>query len=272
MNLNEIQNYQNEAKNFALKAINFNKLKKFEEAFENYLNAIEKLNLLCEIDNNKHSKVVYNKKLKEYCKTMLLLNDSNKKIPDKIDVMQTLNEIKETASVAIEYDKNKNYNNAKFYYLKAIDKIKLLLLFDETSYNRELYIKKAKEYYNRVKSLNFENIENRDLDNFRNDVKNLVSKAEKLNQLEKYEEAKEYYIKAIEKLKLLLKYDDNLYNRETYLKKAKEYYNRVKSSKNKNIDDIEIIDLNNIRNDIKKFAAKAIKLDKLEKYEEANYF
>ena len=41
--------------------------------------------------------------------------------------------------------------------------------------------------------------------------------------LEKYEEEQEFYLKAIEKLQLLLKYDNNPFNKEVYLKKAKEY-------------------------------------------------
>ena len=67
-----------------------------------------------------------------------------------------------------------------------------------------------------------------DLNNIRNDIKDLAAKAVKYDKLEKYEEAQDFYLKAAEKLQLLLKYDESPYNKEVYLKKAKEYCERAK--------------------------------------------
>jgi len=67
-----------------------------------------------------------------------------------------------------------------------------------------------------------------DLNNIRNDIKDLAAKAVKFDKLEKYDEAQEYYTKAAEKLQLLIKYDESPYNKDVYLKKAKEYCERAK--------------------------------------------
>jgi predicted translin family RNA/ssDNA-binding protein len=46
------------------------------------------------------------------------------------------------------------------------------------------------------------------------------------------EEASKYYIKAAEKLKMLITRDDNQYNKDTYRKKAIEYCERAQILKN----------------------------------------
>ena len=70
-----------------------------------------------------------------------------------------------------------------------------------------------------------------DLNNIRNEIKDLAAKAVQYDKLEKYEEAQEYYVKAADKLNLLIKYDESPYNKEVYIKKAKEYCERAKTLK-----------------------------------------
>ncbi|MCQ2816987.1 MAG: AAA family ATPase [archaeon] len=70
-----------------------------------------------------------------------------------------------------------------------------------------------------------------DIQKLREEVKEFATKAVAEDKLEHYEEASQLYIKAASRLNMLLKYDDNPYNKETYKKKGCEYCERAKKLK-----------------------------------------
>ena len=70
-----------------------------------------------------------------------------------------------------------------------------------------------------------------DIGKLRNEIKDMASKAVELDKLDKYEEAADWYVKAATRLQTLIKYDQNPYNKDIYVKKAKEYCERAKTLK-----------------------------------------
>ena len=149
-----------------------------------------------------------------------------------MDLNNLRNEIKEIASKAIQYDKLDEYEEAQEYYNKAANKLNLLIKYDESPNNQEVYMKKAKEYSDRAKILKEKSAvlpkKFVDLIAIQNELKELASKAVRCDKLDKYEDAQDYYNKAVDKLYLLIKYDESPYFKEVYVKKSKEYSDRVK--------------------------------------------
>lgn len=62
----DIQAIRADAINFAKMGIECEKSEKWEDAFKNYIKAIEKLNILCKTDQNKYNQETYKQKAKEY--------------------------------------------------------------------------------------------------------------------------------------------------------------------------------------------------------------
>jgi vacuolar protein-sorting-associated protein 4 len=66
------------------------------------------------------------------------------------DIVSLRNEAKEAAMKAIECDEQNNYPEACKYYIKAAEKLKLVMNRDENQYNKDVYKKKAMEYCERA--------------------------------------------------------------------------------------------------------------------------
>lgn len=69
------------------------------------------------------------------------------------DIIALRNEAKELAMKAIDQDDAANYTDAYKTYIKAAEKLQLLIKVDENQYNKEVYKKKAMEYVNRAQNL-----------------------------------------------------------------------------------------------------------------------
>ena len=72
-----------------------------------------------------------------------------------------------------------------------------------------------------------------DIEKLRKEVGDYATKAVEEDRLEHYEEAYDNYVKAAQRLNMLIKYDTNPYSKDTYKKKAIEYINRAKLIKEK---------------------------------------
>jgi hypothetical protein len=70
-----------------------------------------------------------------------------------------------------------------------------------------------------------------DIQSIRADAVNFAKQAVEFDDKENFEEACKYYIKAADKLKYLSQVDENVYNKDTYRKKAIEYCERAKKLK-----------------------------------------
>jgi tetratricopeptide (TPR) repeat protein len=57
------------------------------------------------------------------------------------------------ATQAIAFDDKKEYDEAIKHYTKAVEKLNYITKMDENPLNKEIYLKKAKEYYDRVMEL-----------------------------------------------------------------------------------------------------------------------
>ena len=66
-----------------------------------------------------------------------------------------------------------------------------------------------------------------DIGTIRKEAIALATEAIGYDDKKNYEEAIKYYIKAVEKLQYVSKLDESPLNKETYKKKAKEYYDRA---------------------------------------------
>lgn len=66
-----------------------------------------------------------------------------------------------------------------------------------------------------------------DVNSIRKEAAEAAKQAVALDNEEKYQDAFKLYIKAIELLKILSDQDENIYNKETYKKRGKEYYERA---------------------------------------------
>ena len=70
-----------------------------------------------------------------------------------------------------------------------------------------------------------------DIQCIRLEAVNCAKKAVEYDDNEKFDEAYQYYIRAADKLKYLSQIDENVYNKDTYRKKALEYCERAKKLK-----------------------------------------
>jgi hypothetical protein len=70
-----------------------------------------------------------------------------------------------------------------------------------------------------------------DIVEIRKEAVQAAQKAVEFDDAKNFEEASKMYIKAAEKLSYLSKIDENVYNKETYRKKAMEYVQRAKDLK-----------------------------------------
>jgi tetratricopeptide (TPR) repeat protein len=71
-----------------------------------------------------------------------------------------------------------------------------------------------------------------DIGSLRKEAISLATQAIAFDDEKKYDEAQKYYTKAVEKLQYISKLDESPMNKETYKKKAKEYYDRAMELKN----------------------------------------
>ena len=71
-----------------------------------------------------------------------------------------------------------------------------------------------------------------DIGALRKEAINLATTAIGFDDEKKYDEAIKHYTKAVEKLQYVSKLDESPLNKETYKKKAKEYYDRAMELKN----------------------------------------
>ena len=71
-----------------------------------------------------------------------------------------------------------------------------------------------------------------DIGSLRKEAISLATQAIAFDDEKKYDEAQKYYTKAVEKLQYVSKLDESPMNKETYKKKAKEYYDRAMELKN----------------------------------------
>jgi vacuolar protein-sorting-associated protein 4 len=69
------------------------------------------------------------------------------------DIVTLRNEVKELAGKAVEADENEDFTNACKFYIKAAEKLKIIISRDENKYNQEVYKKKAMEYCERAQTL-----------------------------------------------------------------------------------------------------------------------
>lgn len=71
-----------------------------------------------------------------------------------------------------------------------------------------------------------------DIGTLRKEAIALATQAIQYDDEKKYDEAIKSYTKAVEKLQYISKLDESPLNKETYKKKAKEYYDRAMELKN----------------------------------------
>lgn len=72
-----------------------------------------------------------------------------------------------------------------------------------------------------------------DIGTLRKEAIQLATQAIGYDDEQKFDEAIKFYTKAVEKLQYISKLDESPLNKETYKKKAKEYYDRAMELKNK---------------------------------------
>lgn len=114
-----------------------------------------------------------------------------------------------------------------------------------------------------------------DLNEYKNDFKMFIEKAESLLIKEKNDDAIRFFKKAIISLENLIKFDENIYNRPVYVKKKEDIEKKIEELDTKKIfeelgEDLdEEISIEDIRNKIKDYATSAVKYDKLEEFQKA---
>lgn len=75
-----------------------------------------------------------------------------------------------------------------------------------------------------------------DIGSLRKEAIALATQAIAFDDEKKYDEAVKHYVKAVEKLNYISKIDESPLNKETYKKKAKEYYDRAMELKKASSD------------------------------------
>ena len=70
-----------------------------------------------------------------------------------------------------------------------------------------------------------------DIQGIRLEAVDCAKKAVEFDEKENFDDAYKHYVRAADKLKYLSEIDENLFNKETYRKKAREYCERAKKLK-----------------------------------------
>ena len=148
-------------------------------------------------------------------------------------------------------DEEKNDDAIRFF-IKAIKSLENLIKFDENKYNIPVYENKKKEVEKKIEEIKKKSGEfNQDLDeeinveDIRVKIKECATSAVKFDKLEEYEKAYDFYVKAANYLKILIKHDNNPYAVIIYKDRAKGYILRAKEIKEKKLTRKESINFDN---------------------------
>lgn len=140
-----------------------------------------------------------------------------------VDIYEYKNNLKIFLEKAASFLEEEKYNEAIQFYKQSITCLENLLKYDENRYNLPVYIEKKKEIEEKIQQL--------DLNHIKNKAKELATDAVQYDKLGDYEKAIDLYVRAANKLQLLIKIDLNPYNKKFYVEKAKSYLIRAKEIK-----------------------------------------
>ena len=157
-----------------------------------------------------------------------------------VDIYEYRNDLKIFLEKASSFFKEEKYNEAIQFYKQSITCLENLIKYDENLYNRPVYMDKKKEIEEKIQQL--------DLNHIKNKAKELETDAVQYDKLGDYEKAIDLYVRAANKLQLLIKIDLNPYNKKFYVEKAKSYLIRAKEIK---VEELKYREKSEILNDKK---------------------